>query len=203
MKLHFFEVKLHGVCPNLKVSPLLKIMSIFETSQRISSGENKSISLILIHARYTTWTLGLRRFVIWSGFIDLIGIPSIIREFFYFFLWIWNFFGFQYMIWGREGLQFYVKGTPSEMLSSRIWEVYRKLFSYLQMTVGRMLLTSSNILNVSLSFSAINQFNYSLRPGTSRSSCSQRFTLFALKMFIVYYQKITRVKCNTLWLRST
>ena len=31
MKVHFFEVKLHGICPNLNVSPLLKIMSIFET----------------------------------------------------------------------------------------------------------------------------------------------------------------------------
>lgn len=134
------------LCPSLKH---------IRTSQRISSCENKSISLILIHARYTTWTLGLRRFVIWSGFIDLIGIPSIIRESFYFLLWIWNFFGFQYMIWRREGLQFYVKGTPSEMLSCRIWEVYRKLFLYLQMTDGWMLLTSRNILNVSLPFSAI------------------------------------------------
>ena len=82
----------------------------------------------------------------------------------------------------HEGLQFYGKGTPSQMLYCEICEVYRRSFLLLQKTAGRLLLSSSNIMNVLLALSAINQFNHSLLSGTSGSSCSQRFTVLTLKI---------------------
>ena len=58
-------------------------------------------------------------------------------------------------------VQFYGKGTPSHMLSCEISEVYRMLFLLLQKISGRLVLIYSNICNVSLALSAINQFNHS------------------------------------------
>ena len=62
-----------------KLCPFLKHIW---TSQRISSGETKSILLIWIYARYITWILGLEHSVIWSEFHywpnwDLEHYPSI------------------------------------------------------------------------------------------------------------------------------
>ena len=81
------------------------------------------------------------------------------------------------------------------MLSCDSREVYRTSFLFLQKTAGRMPLIPSNILNVSLALSIINQFSHSLLSASARSrnKCSQQFTVFAMKIFIVYHQKITKV----------
>ena len=83
-RLAFCELQHKGM-PNFESISILENYVHFWniwTSQRISSGETKSILLIWIYARYITWILGLEHSVIWSEFHywpnwDLEHYPSI------------------------------------------------------------------------------------------------------------------------------
>ena len=94
------------------------------------------------------------------------------------------------------------RSSTTEGSLLNLWS-FRNIFLLLQKIARRLLLIPSNILKASLAVSKINQFNLSLLSRASRNRCSQRFKVFPLKMFIVYYQKLTKVKGKILWLMST
>ena len=59
----------------------------------------------------------------------------------------------------------------------KFWSLQNIIFTSTEVAGWRFLI-SSNILNVSLSLSVINEFNHNLLSGASKSSCSRRFTVF-------------------------
>ena len=69
------------------------------------------------------------------------------------------------------------RGTITDDFLWNFWSLQNIIFTFTEVA-GWQFLISSNILNVSLSLSVINEFNHNLLSGDSKSSCSRRFTVF-------------------------
>ena len=78
---------------------------------------------------------------------------------------------------GIIAYSFMKKGLLSIKFSCEICEVYRTLFLLFLKTAGWLLLICSNILNASLTLSAINQINHSWLSRGSRSIFSHRLSV--------------------------